>query len=82
MIVVTGYKVIGGQNWVSINDPWAPNHGGQRDILGQIMSAAGGWSPRSSDLLPRPGQVLLMGNRLIASPLFEPIGLAAWASTR
>jgi hypothetical protein len=33
MMVVTGYKVINGQNWVSINDPWAPNEGSQRDIL-------------------------------------------------
>lgn len=33
MMVITGYKVINGQNWVSINDPWAPNEGNQRDIL-------------------------------------------------
>jgi len=33
MMVVTGYKVINGQNWVSINDPWSPNEGSQRDIL-------------------------------------------------
>ena len=33
MMVVTGYKVIGGQNYVSINDPWEPNVGDQRDIL-------------------------------------------------
>jgi hypothetical protein len=33
MMVSTGYKVISGQNWVSILDPWAPNVGSQRDIL-------------------------------------------------
>jgi hypothetical protein len=33
MMVVTGYKVVGGQNWVTINDPWAPNDGDERDIL-------------------------------------------------
>lgn len=33
MMVVTGYKVINGQNWVTINDPWAPNEGDQRTIL-------------------------------------------------
>jgi len=33
MMVVTGYKVIGGQSYVSINDPWAPNEGSQEDIL-------------------------------------------------
>ena len=33
MMVVTGYKVIGAQNYVSINDPWSPNVGDQRDIL-------------------------------------------------
>lgn len=33
MMVVTGYKVINGQNWVSINDPLDPNQGNQRDIL-------------------------------------------------
>jgi hypothetical protein len=33
MMVVIGYKVINGQNWVSINDPWSPNTGDQRDIL-------------------------------------------------
>lgn len=33
MMVVTGYKVINRQNWVSISDPWSPNYGSQRDIL-------------------------------------------------
>lgn len=33
MMVATGYKVVGGQNWVTINDPWSPNEGDQRDIL-------------------------------------------------
>jgi hypothetical protein len=33
MMVLTGYKVINGQNWVSINDPWSPHTGSQRDIL-------------------------------------------------
>jgi hypothetical protein len=42
MMVVTGYKVINGQNWVSINDPWAPNEGDQRDILySEYVDAAG-----------------------------------------
>jgi len=32
MMVITGYAVIDGQNWVFINDPWAPNVGGQYSI--------------------------------------------------
>ncbi len=33
MMVVIGYKVINGQNWVTIHDPWSPDVGDQRDIL-------------------------------------------------
>jgi hypothetical protein len=33
MMVVIGYKVINGQSWVTINDPWSPGTGSQRDIL-------------------------------------------------
>ena len=32
MMVVTGYAVIDGENYVFINDPWAPNVGGQYPI--------------------------------------------------
>jgi hypothetical protein len=32
MMVVTGYAVINNVNYVSINDPWAPNVGNQRFI--------------------------------------------------
>jgi hypothetical protein len=32
MMVVTGYAVLAGTNYVSINDPWAPNVGDQRFI--------------------------------------------------
>ncbi len=32
MMVLTGYAVINGQNWVFINDPWPPNQGGQYSI--------------------------------------------------
>src|SRR5678815_3024581 len=33
MMVATGYKVINGQNWVSVNNPAAPHFGTQVDIL-------------------------------------------------
>ena len=32
MMVITGYAVVNGQNMVFINDPWAPNVGGQYAI--------------------------------------------------
>lgn len=42
MMVVTGYKVIAGQNYVTINDPWSPNVGDQRDILySEYVSGSG-----------------------------------------
>lgn len=33
MMVAMGARTVAGQNWVTINDPWAPNWGDQRDIL-------------------------------------------------
>ncbi len=33
MMVATGTRAVGGQNWVTMNDPWAPLWGDQRDVL-------------------------------------------------
>jgi hypothetical protein len=41
MMVVTGYQTLNGQQYVSINDPWPPNVGDQRDLTyAEFVSAA------------------------------------------